>query len=840
MVKEGDKPGGGAQPPESGAGAPTPDRSWSLRPRFDFDSWIVTGVAIVLALLLGGVLIAFGDEAVREDAKYFFASPGRFFSDAWTAVSEAYSALFAGAVYDPQPGGGLKEAFKPLAYTIFAATPLICAGLGMALAFRVGLFNIGGEGQVTVGAFAAGFVGFAVDLPVLLHLVVAIAAGVAAGGLWGFIAGFLKARTGAHEVITTIMLNFVALLGVQMLLQQDGIRDPQTPQVSRVVEESARLPRLAGGGLPIDLGIILALLAAILVSWLFSRTALGFRLRMVGANQAAARTAGVGVGRTMSVAMLLSGGLAGLGGMTLALGGATSYQVTPAISSNVGFDALTVALLGRSRVWPTVAAGLLFGALRAGSRTMQAQTGVSIDLVTVIQALIVLFVASPLLVRAIVRLRNRGKATASSGINLSPALVTVRPARVPRHIVAGAIQVSLGLLSIGLLAFSDRSDGTVLLQTALPGALFDPGIIEMTAQPLILVMAGLAVVAGVLRILDAVSGRWCASLAIFGLFGAFMAWAVAGNPSGLNLVSLLQGTIFPAAIPLVFGAMAGIIGERSGVLNIAIEGQLLLGAFCAALAASVVANPWVGVAGGALAGLALGAILATLSIRYFVDQAIIGVVLNVLALGLTSFLYKQLLVPNPTEFNSPSNFERWKVPLLSDLPLVGPVLAEGTLFLYAAFALIAATHFGLFHTRAGLRLRAVGEHPRAADTLGINVQRTRFRATLLGGLIAGVGGSFLIVGAGSAVTFSENMTSGMGYIALATVIFGRWTPKGAVLAALLFGFVTQLQSLLSLAGAPINPNILLMAPYVATLVAVVAFVGHSRAPAADGQPYKVG
>jgi simple sugar transport system permease protein len=195
------------------------------------------------------------------------------------------------------------------------------------------------------------------------------------------------------------------------------------------------------------------------------------------------------------------------------------------------------------------------------------------------------------------------------------------------------------------------------------------------------------------------------------------------------------------------------------------------------------------------------------------------------------------MVTHATEFNSPGHFGRWAVPILSDIPFIGPALFDGTIFLYGTYVLVIAVHFCLFHTRVGLRLRAVGDHPRAADTVGIDVRRTRMRAVLVGGVIAGLGGAFLVVGAGSSVTFSENMSSGMGYIALATVIFGRWTPRGAVLAALLFGFVSQLQSLLSQAGAPIDPNLLLTAPYIATLVAVVAFVGHAKAPAADGQPY---
>ncbi|MEO9239619.1 MAG: ABC transporter permease, partial [Jatrophihabitantaceae bacterium] len=320
---------------------------------------------------------------------------------------------------------------------------------------------------------------------------------------------------------------------------------------------------------------------------------------------------------------------------------------------------------------------------------------------------------------------------------------------------------------------------------------------------------------------------------------AFVTWAVAGNVNGINVVNLLQGSLF-LAIPLTFGSLAGVIGERAGVVNVAIEGQLLLGAFTAALVATVSGSIWFGALGGMIAGLLIAAALAALAIRYLVDQVIIGVVLNVFALGITSFLFNKLLSPQATQFNEPGYFRAFKIPLLGDIPIIGPVFFDGTIFLYLVYVLVAAVHFGLFHTRWGLRVRAVGEHPKAADTVGINVNRTRFRAVLLAGAIAGLGGVFLVMGAGSAGTFALNMSNGKGFIALAAVIFGRWRPFGAVLAALLFGFADQLQSLLSQAGAPVDSNLLLTLPYVVTLLAVAGFIGRVQPPAADGQPYSVG
>jgi simple sugar transport system permease protein len=229
-----------------------------------------------------------------------------------------------------------------------------------------------------------------------------------------------------------------------------------------------------------------------------------------------------------------------------------------------------------------------------------------------------------------------------------------------------------------------------------------------------------------------------------------------------------------------------------------------------------------------------------MSIRYLVDQVIVGVVLNVFATGITSFLFIELMTPHANEFNAPGYLAVWKVPFLGDIPIIGPVFFDGTVLLYVTYVLIAAVHIGLFHTRWGLRLRSVGEHPRAADTVGIRVLRTRYRAVLLAGAVAGLGGAFLVLGSGAAGTFQLNMSAGKGFIALACVIFGRWSPIGAVLAALLFGFADQLQSLLQGAGTPIDSNLLVTLPYVATILAVAGFVGRVRAPAADGQPYTVG
>ncbi|MCW2497576.1 hypothetical protein [Jatrophihabitans sp.] len=805
------------------------------------DTWLVTLLAIVLALVVGGILMAVSDPIVRTDFGYFLQHPSDGFRDSWFDIRDAYKALFEGAIFNPGNNGTADSIFGPISGTIYTAAPLICGGLGIALAFRSGLFNIGGTGQVIAGAMASGYVGFAWSLPPFVHLVLAIIAGILGGAVWGFIVGYLKARTGAHEVITTIMLNYVALYGLAFLIQTHGIQDPHNPQISKAIHGTARLPHLFGSGLPIDLGIVLALLAAVTVWGLLTRSQLGFRLRAVGANPAAARAAGMNVSRLTMTAMALAGSLTGLAGAILALGGATQYTVTPQIDNNVGFDAITVALLGRNSPGGAVAAGLLFGALRQGAPTMQTQAGISGDIVTVIQALIVIFVAAPRLTRAIFRLKGRGRsALAGVSTSLVVTVTSVRAARYPRQVVAGVTTIALGALSLLVFGIGSRSRHRAILTFSLPGDRFDLGSWHVEARWLAIPLSLLVIVVGVLRLTERLSGRWCAAITIFGLLVSFMTWSIASDPTGMNVVSLLQGSLFPSAIPLILGALAGVIGERSGVVNVALEGQLLFGAFAAAFIGSVTHSVWAGVIGGMVAGLLIALLLSVLAIKYLVDQVIVGVVLNLFVLGITNYLFNQIVVVHSDTYNNPGFLRVWKVPLLDDIPIVGPVLFEGTLFLYFAYVAVAVVHFALFHTRWGLRVRSVGEHPRAADTVGIKVNRTRYRAMMIAGLIAGLAGAMLVIGEGQGGTFSPNMSAGNGYIALAAVIFGRWSPKGSVLAALLFGFANELQELLSQASPPINSDLLLMAPYLATIVAVTGFVGRSRAPAADGQPYTVG
>jgi simple sugar transport system permease protein len=333
---------------------------------------------------------------------------------AWQDVSGAYGGLLTGALGDPSTiiaklsSGDAKvaaSAFYPLSETVVAAAPLVFTGLAVALGFRAGLFNIGGEGQVIAGGLAAGFVGFSVHgLTGFVELPLALLAGFLVGMLWGFIPGLLKARTGAHEVITTIMLNYVAIYLTYYFLNTTLFQRPgRTDPISKVVDSAAMLPSLAALNLRVHAGALLAVAVAVAVYFLLWRTTLGFEFRAVGANPDASRAAGIGVGRVIVVAMSLSGGLAGLAGANIILG--VQYSVTPGFSSGLGFDGITVALLGRGNPVGVVAAALLFGGLRAGAVQMQAATSTPVDIVQVIEALVIMFVAAPALIRAIFRLR---------------------------------------------------------------------------------------------------------------------------------------------------------------------------------------------------------------------------------------------------------------------------------------------------------------------------------------------------------------------------------------------------------------------------------------------------
>ncbi|MFI7023230.1 ABC transporter permease [Micromonospora sp. NPDC049900] len=398
----------------------------------------------------------------------------------------------------------------------------------------------------------------------------------------------------------------------------------------------------------------------------------------------------------------------------------------------------------------------------------------------------------------------------------------------------GLVLSALGLLAtvlFGALATGEQARFT-LSEDSAGAALEIHGTVGAVLFGLIALATGAALLVGVPK-------RWFVPLLAVGLVAfvlSFLCWQVSAAPTGQNfmpLVNIVRGT-FLLALPLIFGALAGVLCERSGVVNVAIEGQLLMGAFSGALFGSISGSVWVGLVAAAIGGAFISLLLAVFCIRYLVDQVVMGIVLNLLAVGITGFLYERLMQTDAARYNSAPRFSNWEIPLLSDIPVLGPALFRSSIFLYLALLLVLVIHIALFRTRWGLRTRSVGEHPTAADTLGVKVLRVRYRNVLLAGVVAGIGGASYTL---ALYSFTKNMIGGKGFIALAALIFGRWSPTGALLAALFFGFADQLATYLGAINSIIPGQFLAMLPYLATILAVAGLVGRVRAPAADGKPY---
>ncbi|NYF56824.1 ABC transporter permease [Micromonospora purpureochromogenes] len=398
----------------------------------------------------------------------------------------------------------------------------------------------------------------------------------------------------------------------------------------------------------------------------------------------------------------------------------------------------------------------------------------------------------------------------------------------------GAVLLALGVLAavlFGALATGQQARFT-LSETEGGAALEINGTVGAILFGIIAAAAGAALLAGIPK-------RWFTVVLGVGLVAfvlSFLCWQVSAAPEGRNfmpLVNIVRGT-FILALPLIFGALAGVLCERTGVVNVAIEGQLLMGAFSGALFGSISGNVWVGLVAAAIGGAFISLLLAVFAIRYLVDQVVMGIVLNLLAVGVTGFLYERLMQTQAEKYNSAPRFSNWEIPLLKDIPLLGPALFRGNIFLYLGLLLVLVIHIALFRTRWGLRTRSVGEHPTAADTLGVKVLGLRYRNVLMAGMVAGIGGASYTL---ALYSFTKNMIGGKGFIALAALIFGRWSPTGALLAALFFGFADQLGTYLGAIGSSIPSQFLAMLPYLATILAVAGLVGRVRAPAADGKPY---
>ncbi len=396
--------------------------------------------------------------------------------------------------------------------------------------------------------------------------------------------------------------------------------------------------------------------------------------------------------------------------------------------------------------------------------------------------------------------------------------------------ITGAILIGLGVLIAFFMAPDTQGAATFRLSRPTD-ALQVPNLV-VSGQPFIYFTVIVLTFLGARQFLRG-GAQWALLSLGIGLaiaVAAFMVWATVGK--SFSLTGMLQATMV-RAVPIALGGLAGVLSERVGVVNIAIEGMLLAGAFVGALAGSVLGGVTGLIAAVAVGGL-FGLILAALVVTYRMDQIIAGVVINLFVLGLTSYVSSQVF-QEYRDLNNAPVFRSIKIPLLGDIPVLGPVLFDQNIFVYGALIMAVTATYYLFHTRLGLRARAVGEHPKAADTLGINVYRTRYINVTLAGMVAGFGGAWFTLG--SVGRFDEGMTGGRGYIGLAAMIFGRWHPMGALAAALVFGFADSLQQKLALLQTPIPSEFLAMAPYVATIIVVAGLVGRARAPAADGKPY---
>ncbi|MGI8768438.1 MAG: ABC transporter permease [Propionibacteriaceae bacterium] len=401
-----------------------------------------------------------------------------------------------------------------------------------------------------------------------------------------------------------------------------------------------------------------------------------------------------------------------------------------------------------------------------------------------------------------------------------------------------SVGLLIAIIGVGLLillisthgsarfALSDAFDAVQLPVVTLPGL------------PVVLLCGLLCVGAAVVYILGLRQARL---MAVAGTVGGiavavgFLTWGASGRDFPFPVANQFAGTL-ALATPLIFGALCGVLCERAGVVNVSIEGQFLTAAFAAAVVGSVTQSIPAALVAAVVAGVLMALLLALFSIRYLVNQVVLGVVLNLFASGLTGYLFDQLVQPDTNRYNSAPLMSTLDIPFLSKIPVLGTVFFKQTILAYLAFASVLLVWFLLFRTRWGLRIRSVGEHPKAADTVGISVTGVRWSAVLAGGVFGGLGGAYFTLA--STGSFTKDFTVGNGFIALAALIMGRWHPVWAMVMALFFGFVTQMASQMQTLSTPVPSQFLLMLPYVATIIAVASLVGRVRAPAADGIPYE--
>jgi simple sugar transport system permease protein len=404
-----------------------------------------------------------------------------------------------------------------------------------------------------------------------------------------------------------------------------------------------------------------------------------------------------------------------------------------------------------------------------------------------------------------------------------------------RKLVMGIVEIVIALIIY--LVFIRTVSGDVMTTFEMTPGGITIGTAGMWVIPSRLTLIIMALSSLLIGIYQLIKGFGRATNAMVGLCGlllvfSFLTWQASGQ--SLNLAGMLTSAVL-LAVPITLGAFSGVLSERAGVINIAIEGMMLMGAMIGALVGSITNSGWIGLLGAIISGVILAGIHAVLSIKYRINQVVSGTVINIFSAGITAFISQKFLQTNPA-LNNPPLFSRIPIPLLARIPILGPIFFNTNLFVYIMFFLLIVIQIALFSTRWGLRLRSVGEHPKAADTLGIKVIPTRYMAVLLSGMVAGIGGAFYTLG--SVGRFDEGITAGKGFIGLAAMIFGNWTPLGSLGAGFLFGFADSLSSKLSLLGSVIPPQFMAMTPYLITMIVLAGFIGKGQAPAADGEPYE--
>lgn len=789
----------------------------------------------ILAFLIGGVVVAATGHNPLTTYKGIFNGTGLNWFFPWVTGSDRENAAFN------------------LQQTLLLTTTLIFVSMAVAFAFRCGLFNIGGQGQWTVGAIVSVWVGSSFnDLFGPAHIVLAIVLAALAGAVWAGIAGILKATVGAHEVITTIMLNWIAywigsyLFGLGGPLQND--QNASVP-ISNDVVEGAKLPVIWGDAQlqGLHMGITLAIFGLIAYWLILSRTTLGFRVRAVGRNAEAARYGGISVGRSYFLAMAIAGSFAGLGGAMDMLGWQFRLGQLDVQTNVIGFTGIAVAMLGRNTAVGVFFASLLFGALLYGTSTRSLDPDVFApqlagNLATMIQALVLLFIGADLLIlylwkrRGLPRFRlpHLPRRTApppppAAVTALVPQDAVVRPARAPIAERAQAWTRSHAPTRDRAIAIGAIVLGVVALLVAVP-----PFLVRQPAVPIAigLIAAALAVSA-VLRGERRLGYIALGVAVVFGTLGAMATESSVSNLESVVVWSALTASMLRFATPLIFAALGGMFSERSGVVNIGLEGMLLMGAFFGILGADKFDSWIAGVVLAAIAGGLLAAIHAVLSIHLRADQILSGTAVWFLATGLTGYLFIDIYGPEGTPGGIPA-IPDVELGFIKDVPYFGDAFGSLNLMIWVGLALVPLSYYVIFRTAFGLRLRSVGEHPEAAETVGLSVYRIRYTAVIISGVFGGLGGAFLSIGFVN--SFSERMTAGAGFIALAALIFGNWRPKGLFLACLLFGSSSAIAQRLPVYSDSLA--ILFEAlPYVLTLIAVAGIVGRPRPPAAVGIPY---